>query len=107
MNIKDQQLCCEVLSPGGVAGKLSLIKVTRNGSLLLALPLDRGVSLATLKLYQPQKWKGRGLRLALRAMVSFGLHRILPRVEFTIGEAGLFAGLDKEVDKTKGFACHW
>lgn len=99
MNIQDKQLCDDVLSAGKAVGMLSLFKVTREGSLLLALPLDRGVSLATLKLYQPQKWKGRFLRLALRMIVAVGWHRFLPKINFAIGDTGLFSGLDDGLDK--------
>lgn len=97
MNKSDQNICEQVLSPGREIGRLTLVEIKRKGALLLALPMNRALALATLDLYQPQRIKGRVSRHLLRLMVRFGLHRKLGRVEFKLGDRGLFSGL-KELD---------
>jgi hypothetical protein len=90
---EDRQLFESILSPGEEKGRLTLAKVMRNGSLLLALPMNQGLALATLGLYQPQRWKGRSMRMVMKTLVVLGLHRFLPTIEVKIGDAGLFSGL--------------
>ena len=95
MKNKDRQLCEAVLSPGKEIGRLSLVKVERDGALLLALPLNRRLALATLALYQPQRLKARLLRRVIRVWVLLGLHRFLPKFELVLGDEGVFSGLDQ------------
>ena len=95
MNAKDQKLCEAILSPGKEMSRRAWVVVMRQGSLLLALPQQRKLALASIQLYQPQKWKGRLFRFALKILVKLGLHRLLPKLELPIGDRGLFAGLDK------------
>lgn len=94
MTKRDQQLCKAILSSGEVTGYQSWVKVTRAGSLLLLLPMQRDLALETLKLYQPQRWKGRCLRGLLSVMVRMGLHRALPQWQGQLGDRGLFSTLD-------------
>ena len=93
MKEEDRQLFESILSPGEEKGRLKLAKVMRNGSLLLALPMNQALALATLGLYQPQRWKGRMMRMVMKTLVVLGLHRFLPTIEVKIGGAGLFSGL--------------
>lgn len=79
----------------------SWVSITRNGSLLLALPLDRRLAMATLSLYQPQRWKGRLLCAALKISIFSGIYKCFPRIEMALGDKGLFAGLDKVTKATK------
>lgn len=101
MNHSDEQLCEAVLSPGEEIAHMSWVKVERNGALLLALPFRRKLALATLNLYQPQKRKGRCLRAALKALIVIGLHRFLPKLELKIGDQGILAQLDVQIDITE------
>lgn len=97
----DKKLCEALLSPGAEVGRLSLVAVRRKGALLLALPLGRKLALATLGLYQPQKWKGRMLKSAMSAAVSLGFHRLLPRVEVAVGDRGVLSALGADIDPKK------
>lgn len=95
INSQDRQLFERVLSSGEEIGVLSLVKVMRQGSLLLALPMDRHLAKATLELYQPQKWKGKLLQKLILFLVVLGLHRLLPKLKIKLGNRGLFANQEK------------
>lgn len=95
MNDFDQILCRSIISRGKKIRRESWVKVSRSGSLLLALPLNRDLALATLCLYQPQKWKGRCLQFAMKLLVLLRLYQFLPQCSLEIGDRGLLAGLDR------------
>lgn len=91
MKAEDYTLCETVFSSGTEIGQLSLVKIMREGHLLLALPLDRSVAVATLALYEPQKWKGKLLLSMLKLLVWLGLYRILPKFSLKLGDSGLYS----------------
>ncbi len=66
----------------------------RKGSLLLALPEDRQVAMATLALYQPQSFRARLLVVIIRLLVRFKLHvKCLPSRKIDFREQGPIAWL--------------
>lgn len=101
MNQSDQNICERVLSPGRSMGQLKLIGIQRAGTLMLALPMNTSLALATLGLYQPQKLKGRLFRFFLSVVVKCGLHRRASKISFEIGDRGLFSGLKEVTDCQK------
>lgn len=101
MKEADKNLCEAVISPGEEIGRVSFVKVSRDGSLLLALPLSRKLALATLGLYQPQRWKGRLLKRILRVAILLDCYKLLPTVELSVGSHGIFSGLCHDVDHKK------
>jgi hypothetical protein len=94
---EDGQLYESMLSSGKEVGRITVISLKRNGSLLLGLPLQRDLAIVTLSLYQPQLWRGRLLRTVMRVLVSLGLHRYLSKIDIAIGNDGLINGLGKDV----------
>lgn len=101
MTTEDRKLCQSILSPGVKKGMGCWVRVMRNRALLLALPMERRVALATLKLYQPQKLKGRLLQRLFRYLVQTGVYRLLPKIQFSLGDEGLLASMQPEGNAAK------
>ena len=64
--------------------------------MLLGLPQDCRLALATLKLYQPQKRMGRLLRNLVRISIALRVYHLFPKCEFSIGNNGLIALLSEK-----------
>jgi len=101
MNKSDQNICERVLSPGRQIGLLNLIGIQRAGALMLALPMNTPLALATLGLYQPQKLKARLFCSFLNVGIRCGLYRRASKISFKIGDQGLFSGLKEVTDFQK------
>ena len=68
--------------------------IFRKGILLLALPKERHLALATLSLYQPQARKARCLVACVRLLIRYSLHTLfLPSRCFSFGGNGPIAEL--------------
>lgn len=68
--------------------------IFRRGCLLLALPGDRQVAMATLALYQPQSYRARLIVVLIRLLVRLKLHvKCLPSRQMVFREQGPIAWL--------------
>lgn len=84
----DKLMFERLMGSGPVVYKQALYVVVRNGRVLLAIPSDRVAANMTLKLYQPQKFLAKAYTLALKFLVYFGLHKLLPRVQLQLAKNG-------------------
>jgi len=96
LNDEDHKICKSIISPGQSTGMVRFVTIQRQGYMLLGLPQDCRLALATLKLYQPQKRKGRLLRNLVRLSVSLRVYHLFPKCEFAIGNKGLIELLSKK-----------
>ena len=67
--------------------------LSRSGHPLLALPYSGPAALRALNLYQPQRGLAKGVAGLLRAGARFGLHRLLPKKNANVVNAGGSTGL--------------
>lgn len=104
MHSGDQQIIATILSSGAKQGELRIVPIYRGGRLLLALPMERGLALATVDLYQPQKLKGRLFKSLLSFAVKSGVYRRFSKETVAVGEDGLLPLIEKyEGSATLGF----
>lgn len=104
MHVSDKELIQAILSAGEKLGDLSFVPVLKEGYLLLALPIDRRLAMATVNLYQPQKWKGRLFKAFLKLSVWTGVYLLKSKQSVSIGSGGLMPVLEKKsVGQTLGF----
>lgn len=90
----DKSLIKQLESTGDLYCTVRFYCVFRKGSLLLALPGNQDMALATLSLYQPQSWRARCLAAVIKLFIKCKLHMFfLPARTLRFCSAGLVAKL--------------